>query len=144
MKNILLTIALFSVYLSSETIKITGTKPVDEGQKLVHQEDTIKGSEDINNSYEYKTKSLKKIKNSLTIKREDISHAPFKLLKYNDKSKKIETLATEEKNVNSINFNIKTSTLKEGDRLLIINDNDSNFENSPLGKEVIIEIEIIE
>jgi len=143
MKNILLTITLLSVYLSSETIKITGTKPVDEGQKLVHQEDTIKGAKDINNSYEYHKNSFKKMKSTFTVRRKDISHAPFTLLHYDGKSKKIETLATEKKNVNNINFNIKTSGLKEGDRLLVINDNDSNFENSPLGKEVIIEIEIV-
>jgi len=137
-----ITILLLS-NLYAQGVTTTGTKPVDEGQKLVHQEDTTKGAKDVDNNYQYKTKSLKKMKSSLTIKREDISHAPFKLLKYNDKSKKIETIDTEERDINSINFNIKTSTLKEGDRLLVINDNDSNFENSPLGKEVIIEIEII-
>jgi len=143
MKNILLTIALLSVYLSSEAIKITGTKPVDEGQKLVHQEDTIKGSEDINNSYEYHEKSFKTMKSTFTIRRKDISHAPFTLLHYDGKDGNITTLKIEKSNVNSVNFNIKKSILKVGDRVLVINNKKSDNEDAPNGKEVIIEIEII-
>ena len=143
MKNILLTIALLSVYLSSEAIKITGTKPVDEGQKLVHQEDTIKGSEDINNSYEYHEKSFKTMKSTFTIRRKDISHAPFTLLHYDGKDGNITTLKIEKSNVNSVNFNIKKSILKVGDRVLVINNKKSDNEDAPKGKEVIIEIEII-
>ena len=144
MKKVLIGVTiLLSFNLYAQGVKTTGTKPVDEGDKLVHQEDTTKGSKDVDNSYQYKEESLAKMKSSLTIRRKDISHSPFKLLKYNDKSKKLTRVATEEKALNSVNFNIKTSTLKVGDRLLVINDKDSNLDNSPKGKEVIIEIEII-
>jgi len=142
-KTVLGLMIILSFHLYAQT-KTTGTKPVDEGQKLVHQEDKTKGAEDVDNSYQYKTLSLKEIKSSLTIERKDISHAPFKLLKYNDKSQKLTTVATEEKSLNSINFNIKKSALKAGERFLVINDKDSNLDNSPEGKEVIVEIEIIE
>ena len=143
MKNILLTIALLSVYLSSDTIKITGTKPVDEGQKLVHQEDTIKGSEDINNSYEYHEKSLEKMKNTFTVRRKNISHPPFTLLKENGTDGKITTLKIEKSSLNSVNFSVKKSLLNVGDRVLVINNKKSDNEDAPNGKEVIIEIEII-
>ena len=142
MKNILLTIALLSVYLSSETIKITGTKPVDEGQKLVHQEDTTKGVKDINNSYEYHEKSFKKMKSTFTIRRKDISHPPFTLLHYNAKDGNITTLKIEKISLNSVNFSVKKSLLKVTDRILVINNKDSHNKEAPKGKEVIIEIEI--
>jgi len=143
MKNILLAITILSVYLSSETIKITGTKPVDEGQKLIHQEDTIKGAKDINNSYQYQEKSLEKIKNTLIIRRKDITHAPFTLLYYNGKDKSIKTLKIEKSNLNSVNFTVKKSILKVGDRVLVINNKKSDNKQAPKGKEVIIEVEII-
>ena len=141
MKNILIVIAILtSSHLYAQT-KTTGTKPVDEGQKLVHQEDTTKGAEDVNNSYEYQEKSLDKMKNHFTIRRKDINHAPFTLLHYN-KDGNITTLKVEKKNRNSVNFNVKKSILKVGDRVLVINNKNSKNKHAPKGKEVIIEIEI--
>ena len=136
-------LTLFTVNLYGEgAIKITGTKPVDEGDKIVHQEETIKGSHDFNNTRSYKTVSISTIKKSLIVKRQDINHAPFICLYYNGKSKKITTIAKQESG-NSINFNIKKTELKKNDRIFIINNVDSKKRNRPMGKDVIIEIEIL-
>jgi hypothetical protein len=127
-----------------EKVKTTGTKPVDEGVKLVHQEDTIKGSTDANNSYEYKELSFKTMKSSVYIKRDKLSHAPFKCLHYDGKTKKITTIKEEQVNINSINFQVDTSILKVGDRILIINNKELKSQYAVQGKTVIVEVEIIE
>ena len=148
MKKILLpilfisTISIMANAPVDEGHKLEG-KPVDEGHKLVHQEDTTKGAKDINNSYQYQEKSLEKIKNTLTIRRKDITHAPFTLLYYNGKNGNIKTLKVEKKSINSINFTVKKSILKVGDRILVINNKKSDNKQAPKGKEVIIEVEIV-
>ena len=139
---LLITIMLFTYNLLANNVKTTGTKPVDEGQKLVHQGDTTKGSNDFNNTRVYKAISLSTIKEVLLIKRLDINHAPFICLHYDGKTKKITTLSTQ-KDGNSIDFKINKTKLKKEDRIFVINNVKSKKKNRPMGKDVIIEIEII-
>jgi len=136
-------VTLFAFNLLAETkVQNTGTKPVDEGQKVVHQEDTTKGSDDFNNTRVYKAISLSTIKKVLLIERKEINHAPFTCLHYDGKTKKFTSLSIQ-KSGNSINFNISKTKLKKRDRIFVINDVNSKKKNRPMGKEVIIEIEII-
>ena len=147
MKKLLLP-ALFisTIYLFAQTPVDEGhrleSKPVDEGQKNTPVKDTIKGAKDINNSYEYQAKSLEKMKSIYTIKRKDITYAPFTLLHYNGKDGNITTLKVEKSSVNSINFNVEKSILEVGDRILVINNKNSSNKYAPKGKEVIVEVEI--
>ena len=148
MKRKLLPILFVStLYLLAQTPVDEGhrleKRPVDEGHKLVHHEDKTKGAEDVNNSHEYQGKSLKEMKSTFTIRRKDISHAPFTLLHYNAKEGNITTLKVEEMSINSVNFSVKKSMLEVGDRVLVINNRKSKNEHAPKGKEVIIEIEIL-
>ena len=140
--SILLTLTLFAQNPVDEGLKTTGTKPVDEGQKIIHQEDTTKGSNDLNNTREYKAISLSTIKKSLVVKRKDINHAPFTCLHYNSVTKKFITI-DEQKSGNSIDFSIEKTKLKENDRIFVVNNVDSTKKNRPMGKDVIIEIEIL-
>ena len=137
---IIITLFTYSLF-ATNVVKSTGTKPVDEGQKIVHQDDTTKGSNDFNNTRIYKEVSLSSIKKVLTIKRQDINHAPFICLHYDGKTKEITTLATEESG-NTIDFNINKEKLKKEDRIFVINNVKSKKKNRPMGKDVIIEIEI--
>ena len=136
-------IILFTFNLLAETnVKTTGTRPVDEGQKIVHKGDTTKGSNDFNNTRVYKFVSLSSIKKVLLIKRQDINHAPFICLHYDGKTKETTTLSTQ-KEGNSIEFSISKTKLKKEDRIFVINNIKSKKKNRPMGKDVIIEIEII-
>ena len=136
-------ITLLGVNLLADSgINTTGTKPVDEGEKVVHQEDTTKGSHEFNNTREYRSVSLSGMEKGLEIKRENINHAPFTCLHYNGVTKKFITI-DEQESGESINFNIEKIELKEKDRIFVVNDMNSTKKNRPMGKDVIIEIEII-
>jgi hypothetical protein len=76
------------------------------------------------------------------IQRTDINHAPFICLHYSRITQKFLTIDNQESG-NSINFKIDKKELKVGDRLFVINDVDSKKKNRPMGKDVIIEIEIV-
>ena len=128
---------LFSLVLLAENDK----KPVDEGDKIVHKEDTIKGSKDVNNTFEVKTQSLEKLKKYLYIRRKDISHAPFTCLLVDGKTNKSKTLFVEEKSVNSINFKIDKSVLKVDDAVVVVNSKETK--KNPIGKEAIVQVNIV-
>ncbi|CAA6812398.1 MAG: Unknown protein [uncultured Sulfurovum sp.] len=138
--NLLVTHILFA-QTDNEGAKTTGTKPVDEGIKSIHQEDKTKAPKDINNTFEYKKKSLSDIKKYLYIKRKNINHAPFKCLYLDGKNNKIRTLFVEKQNLNSINFKIEKSLLKVNDAIIVINNKDSK--ENQTGKEAIIQIDIV-
>lgn len=136
-KIIIGTLLLFSLLLLAENEK----KPVDEGDKIVHKEDTIKGSKDVNNTFEVKTQSLAKLKKYLYIRRKDISHAPFTCLLVDGKTNKSKTLFVEEKSVNSINFKIDKSVLKVDDAVVVVNSKETK--KNPIGKEAIVQVNIV-
>ncbi len=136
-KIIIGTLLLFSLLLLAENEK----KPVDEGDKIVHKEDTIKGSKDVNNTFEVKTQSLEKLKKYLYIRRKDISHAPFTCLLVDGKTNKSKTLFVEEKSVNSINFKINKSVLKVDDAVVVVNSKKTT--KNPIGKEAIVQVNIV-
>lgn len=127
---------------AGETVKTTGTKPVDEGIKTIQEDDKTKGSNDVNNSYEYKTLSLSKIDKSYVIKRSNLTHSPFKALHYNGKNKKFTVLNTIKKG-HKINFKIDSSILKIDDRIFIINNQKSKHKKAPLGRMIVIDVEVI-
>ena len=137
-KIIIGTLLLFSLLLLAETGK---KPPVDEGDKLTHKEDTIKGSKDVNNTFESKKQSLAKLKKYLYIRRKNISHPPFKCLLIDGKSNKIKTLFVEKSSVNSINFKVDKSMLKVDDAVVVINSKDSK--ENPTGKEAIVQVSIV-
>jgi len=145
MKNI--NIILMGLMLLGSFLLIAqeeGKKPVDEGQKSNPKEDKIKGSEKKDNKYQFKKVSLSKIiKDIYIVKREYLSHSPFTCLHYNGKTKKLTTLAKESNTAHSFYFKVKKSILKVGDEIIIVNDVDAKKKNMPLGKKIIIEIEII-
>ncbi len=136
-KIIIGTLLLFSLVLLAENDK----KPVDEGDKIVHKEDTIKGSKDVNNTFEVKTQSLEKLKKYLYIRRKNISHAPFTCLLIDGKTNKSKTLFVEEKSVNSINFKIDKSVLKVDDVVVVVNSKETK--KNPIGKEAIVQVNIV-
>ncbi len=150
MKNISIILIGLMLFISphlfsQENVKTTGTKPVDEGQKNTPIEDKIKGSRKVNNKYQFKKVSLSKItKDNYIIKREHLSHSPFTCLHYNGKTKKLTILAKESNRAHSIHFKVKKSILNVGDEIIVVNDVDAKKKNMPLGKKIIIEIEIIE
>lgn len=132
---------LSTLNLMAQEEKKTGTKPVDEGIKSIYEESTIKNTKDINNTFEYKTKFLSKIKKYIYIKRKNINFSPFKCLIIDGNTSKVTKILIEE-DKSSINFKINKSHLKAKDSILIIND--KNSKENLLGKETIIQIDIAE
>lgn len=142
LKLLFITILIVSTLnLMAQEEKRTGTKPVDEGIKSVHQESTIKNTQDINNTFEHKIQFLSKIKKYIYIKRKNINFSPFKCLLIDGNTSKATTIFIE-KDKSSINFKIDKSKLKVKDSIIIIND--KNSKESTTGKEAIIQIDIIE
>ena len=137
-------LTLFTLLLLTLNLFATeDKKPVDEGEKLVHKEESIKGSKDVNNSYQEQHITLSSIKSTLHLKRENISHPPFTALLYKKKSKTFKTLAVTN-HQHSFNFKIDKSKLHLHDIIVVINNVDSKKRGMPRGKEVLLEVEITE
>ena len=132
-------LALTFALLAQNSQDNRGTKPVDEGEKLVHVKDKIKSATTVKNTLSYSRVSLSKIDKFHYIIGKDINHAPFICLLQRDEN--LTTLATEKSN--NINFKIEKSLLKVNDRILVVNNLNSKNKNNPKGKFVIIEIEIV-
>ena len=113
--------------------------PVDDAVKTVVKEDSIKGGDKLEDSYNDEKILLSTIDKVYQLKRDNLYFPPYRCFIYhtNEKITKIGTI-----NNSKIDFKIQKSLLSVGD--IIVVTNNLVVKGNPFGQVVVEEIEILE